>query len=81
MPQCGYTGLMAREITVTLTSDKSGISIPAGTGGRVRILFNDENKIDMRADLTDPEIEKLVRDYKLKPVQPRESARKKRLTL
>lgn len=71
---------MARSITVTLTSDKSGDEIPAGTGGRVRVLFNDQDKVDMRADLTDAEVEKLVRDYKLKPVQPRET-RRKRMTL
>lgn len=71
---------MARSITVTLTSDKSGDQIPAGTGGRVRILFYDEDKVDMRADLTDAEVEKLVSEYKLKPVQPRDE-RRKRLTL
>ena len=71
---------MARELTVTLLSDKSGKEIPRGTGGRVRLLFNDQDKVDMRADLTDEEIEKLVREYKLKEVQPREH-RRKRLTL
>lgn len=71
---------MARELTVTLLSDKSGDEIPRGTGGRVRILFNDPEKVDMRADLTDAELEKLVRDYKLKPVEPRPQ-RRKRMTL
>ena len=71
---------MARSLTVTLTSDKSGKEIPAGTGGRVRILFNDKDRVDMRADLTDAEIEKLVAEYKLKPVEPR-TERRKRLTL
>jgi hypothetical protein len=71
---------MARSITVTLSSDKSGKQIPAGTGGRVRVLFYDEGKVDMRADLTDEEVEQLIEDYQLKPVQPREQ-RRKRMTL
>lgn len=54
---------MARSISVTLISDKSGDLIPAGTGARVRIMFYDENKIDMRADLTDAEVEDLICDY------------------
>jgi hypothetical protein len=72
---------MARSITVTLTSDKSGDEIPAGTGGRVRILFYEDGKVDMRADLTDAEIARLVKEYKLKPVQPRNEPRRRRLTL
>jgi hypothetical protein len=71
---------MARSLTVTLTSDKSGKQIPAGTGGRVRLIFYDEDKVDMRADLTDAEIKQLVDEYQLKPVQPRDE-RRKRLTL
>lgn len=62
---------MARSIHVTHTSDKSGEVIPRGSGARVRILFNDEAKIDMRADLTDAEAEQLIRDYKLTQVAPR----------
>lgn len=72
---------MARQLAVTLTSDKSGEVIAPGTGGRIRLLFNDEERVDMRADLTDAEIEKLVRDYKMKPVQPRMTKRRKRLSL
>jgi hypothetical protein len=71
---------MARSLTVTLTSDKSGKQIPAGTGGRVRLIFYDEDKVDMRADLTDAEVKQLVEEYQLKPVQPRDE-RRKRLTL
>lgn len=71
---------MARSISVTLTSDKSGKPIPAGTGGRVRVLFYSDEKVDMRADLTDEEISKLVGEYKLQPVQPRDT-RRKRMTL
>jgi hypothetical protein len=62
---------MARTLTVTLSSDKSGEEIPRGTGARVRILFYDENKVDMRADLTDVEADRLIKDYKLKPVHTR----------
>ena len=76
-----YLRAMARSITVTLTSDKSGKQIAPGTGGRVRILFNEDGKVDMRADLTDEEIEKLVREYKLKPVEPRAPRSRKRMTL
>lgn len=73
---------MARELTVLWRSDKSGKEIPRGTGARVRILFNDENRVDMRADLTDEEVEKLVHDYKLKEVEPRAPRnRSKRMTL
>lgn len=68
---------MARSITVTLTSDKSGKPIPGGTGARVRVLFNDQDKVDMRADLTDEEVQQLISAYKLKPVQPREQRRKR----
>lgn len=71
---------MARTLTVTLTSDKSGDQIPAGTGGRVRILFNDGSKIDMRADLTDKELKSLISEYGLKEVEPR-TERRKRMTL
>lgn len=71
---------MARTLTVTLTSDKSGAQIPAGTGGRVRILFYDENRVDMRADLTDKELKSLIDEYGLKEVEPR-TERRKRLTL
>lgn len=75
---------MARQLTVTLTSDKSGKEISAGTGGRVRILFNDQDRVDMRADLTDEELKKLISEYGLKEVEPRTSRvgeRRKRMTL
>ena len=72
---------MARTINVTLESDKSGNEIPRGTGARVRILFYAEDKEDMRADLTDAEVDKLIKDYKLKPVQTRSPRRRKRVTV
>lgn len=68
---------MARSLTVTLTSDKSGETIPAGTGARVRILFNDAEKVDMRADLTDAEVERLISEYGLKNVEPRPERRRR----
>ena len=36
-------------------SDASGKAIPDGTGARVRVMFNDPKRPDMRADLTDDE--------------------------
>lgn len=62
---------MARTTEVTYSSDKSGQRIEPNTGGRVRIMFFDKDRVDMRADLTDAEIEKLLRDYKLKEVETR----------
>jgi len=43
-----------------LVSSLSGDVIPEGTGARIRIIFNDPDKIDRRADLTDEEVERLV---------------------
>lgn len=53
-----------------LWSDKSGEQITPGTGGRVRVTFYDD-RVDLRADLTDAEIEQLVKTFKLKEVEPR----------
>lgn len=41
-------------------SDYSGSEIPAGTGARVRIMFSDPERDDMRADLTDEEVAELL---------------------
>lgn len=41
-------------------SDKSGVEIPDGTGARVRVMFADEEKVDLRADLTDEEVAELL---------------------
>lgn len=65
---------MAVKTVQMYESDKSGDEIPNGTGGRVRVLFYDDRP-DMRADLTDAELEKLIRDYKLKPVETRPGRR------
>jgi hypothetical protein len=65
-----------------LWSDKSGEMIKPGTGARVRIMFYDDKRVDMRADLSDAEVAKLVREYKLKDVEPRpERAGEKRVKL
>lgn len=75
---------MARTTQIVYSSDKSGNEIKPGTGARVRVMFFDEGRVDMRADLTDAEVEKLVRDYKLKEVETRPTRageRRKRVTL
>lgn len=41
-------------------SDKSGDEIPEGTGARVRVMFYDPDRNDLRADLTDEEVKKLL---------------------
>lgn len=57
-------------------SDASGDIIPAGTGARVRVIFAAEDKDDLRADLTDEEVEELL--PWAKPVKPRPDRRKQR---
>lgn len=42
------------------TSDASGEQIPRNTGARIRVVFNDPHRTDMRADLTDEEVERLL---------------------
>lgn len=58
-----------------LWSDKSGQQIAPSTGARVRVMFYDEERVDMRADLTDAEVAQLVKTFKLKPVETRPSRR------
>lgn len=41
-------------------SDVSGKQFPASTGARIRVLWNDRTKVDLRADLTDAEVAKLL---------------------
>lgn len=62
---------MARSTVVQYTSDKSGKEIPRGTGARVRVMFYDTDRVDMRSDLTDAEVAQLVKDYGLKSVETR----------
>lgn len=54
-------------------SDASGDEIPEGTGARIRVLFNDPKRVDLRADLTDDEVARLM--PWAKPVQPRPRGR------
>ena len=44
----------------TRVSDKSGLTIPAGTGARIRIEFYDGRTVARRADLTEQEVEELL---------------------
>ena len=57
-------------------SDVSGDVIPDGTGARVRVIFADDQRVDLRADITDEEVEKLL--AWAKPVQQRPDRRKRR---
>jgi hypothetical protein len=52
-------------------SDKSSSVIPEGTGARVRVMFLSDGRPDMRADLTDAEVKKLIAEYGLKEVATR----------
>lgn len=54
-------------------SDASNKEIKQGTGARVRVMFNDPKRPDMKADLTDDEVKKLM--PWLRPVDPRPSRR------
>jgi hypothetical protein len=60
-------------------SDKSGSEIPESTGARIRVIFNDGSKTDLRADLTDEEVKKILPFAK--PVEERPARRKRNLTL
>lgn len=66
---------MAVKTVHVRVSDKSGQEIPAGTGARVRVMFYDDNKPDMKSDLTDAEVAKLIRDFKLTAVETRPARR------
>jgi hypothetical protein len=54
-------------------SDASGKEIKQGTGARVRVMFNDADRPDMKADLTDAEVKQLM--PWLRPVDPRPTRR------
>lgn len=57
-------------------SDKSGVEIPQGTGARIRVIFNAEDKDDLRADLSDEEVAELLGFAQ--PVETRPMRRKSR---
>jgi hypothetical protein len=59
-------------------SSVSGDIIPDGTGARIRVMWMDAKRVDMRADLTDAEAEKLARQYKAEEVEPRPERRARR---
>lgn len=63
-------------IQKTIVSSLSGDVIPAGTGARVRILWADDERADMRADLTTAEAEKLAKQFKLEDVVTRPERRR-----
>jgi hypothetical protein len=63
----------------TRKSDASGKEIPRGTGARIRIMFNDPEKDDMRADLTDAEVAEILPFAQ--PVEARPERRKARQTI
>lgn len=52
-------------------SDASGKEIPPGTGARIRVIFNDPKRVDLRADLTDDEVEQLLSWAKAVVPRPR----------
>lgn len=56
-------------------SSLSGEVIPEGTGARIRVIFNDPERVDMRADLTDAETLKLAKQFKAEEVEPRPDRR------
>jgi len=60
-----------------LISSKSGDVIPDGTGARIRIMWNDESRVDMRADLTDAEADEVVAQYRATDVEPRPDRRRR----
>jgi len=59
-------------------SSLSGEVIPDGTGARVRIMWNDPQRVDMRADLSDAEALQLAKKYKAEEVEPRPERRARR---
>ena len=59
-------------------SSLSGEQIPDGTGARVRIMWADPQRLDMRMDLSDEEAAKLAKAYKADEVDPRPDRRARR---
>lgn len=52
-------------------SSLSGDVIPDGTGARIRVMWNDSDRVDLRADLTDDEALKLAKQFHAEEVEPR----------
>ena len=59
-------------------SDKSGEEIPENTGARIRIEYYDGKTVARRADLTDAEAAKLVKEFGLVEVETRPDRRGER---
>lgn len=59
-------------------SSKSNSVIPDGTGARIRIMFTDPSRTDMRADLSDEEALELARAFGAEEVEPRPERRGER---
>jgi hypothetical protein len=60
-------------------SSLSGDVIPDGTGARIRVMFTDPERVDMRADLTDEETVELARQFNAEPVETRPERRARRI--
>jgi hypothetical protein len=58
-----------------LVSSMSGDVIAPETGARVRIMWNDPKRVDMRLDLTQAEAEKLAKTFKAEEVETRPERR------
>jgi hypothetical protein len=56
-------------------SSLSNVVIPDGTGARIRVMWSDPARTDLRADLTDEEALKLVKQYKAEEVEIRPERR------
>jgi hypothetical protein len=56
-------------------SSLSGEVIPDGTGARIRIMWNNPERTDMRADLSDEEALKLAKQFKAEEVETRPDRR------
>lgn len=56
-------------------SSLSNEVIPDGTGARLRLMFNDPSRVDMKADLTDAEAEDLAMKCGAASVNPRPGRR------
>jgi len=60
-------------------SDKSGKEIPEGQGVRVRLMYDDADRVDRRADLTIKEAEELLPFAQ--EVETRPERRKRRIQI
>lgn len=59
-------------------SSLSNVVIPDGTGARIRVMWADPERTDLRADLTDKEALELVKRYQAEEVETRPERRSAR---